>query len=265
MYLLKDESVLINSVVNVKKSNVDCLIMGDSHTERSFYGNIKECVNLSLGGVSIPMIADAIYSVEENNNLKLVVIPLGPHNFAEYRLKQYTTMYKDIVTYNKLLFNIPILKEIGINRLKNSFIEKEIEKEIGKEWIDLSDQERKESLNNRLKKHLKIYEFENSNYSKIFKELVKYLINKNIKVYLVRTPVTPEYEKKIFEYVGYERWGKFVSSFTLIGANYVDYKFLEFNNKNDRLFKDQDHLNKKGAKVFSKIFYESLIETELLK
>jgi len=256
IYSIKDKSALINSVISVRESNVNCLIMGDSHTEQSFRGNIKECVNLSVGGATIPMIADAIYSVEKNNDLKLVVIPLDPHNFSEYRLNNYTTMYKDIATQNKLLLTIPILKKIAINKIKSSLREKEIEKG----WIDYSSQERQESLDGRLKKHLKIQKFESTNYSKIYKELVKYLINKDIKVYLVRTPVIPEYEKKIFEYIGYDRWKKYVNSFTLIGANYIDYKFLEFNYKNNSMFENQDHLNKEGAKIFSKIFSKNFID-----
>ncbi|MDM5272501.1 hypothetical protein PGH07_09950 [Sulfurovum sp. zt1-1] len=262
IYFTQKEVNLVDDVIKARNSEVHCLIMGDSHTEHAFRNEIKSCQNLSVGGASIPMIIDAVYSVDKKNKLKTVILVLEPHDFSEYRILSYSPTFKNIsekfTPIYQPLFNIPFIREVVINHFKSIFKPNTNKEE--KLWTNKSLEKRVKALNNRVKVHIPIQDFEKSEYSKNYQNLITYLVNKKINVYLVRTPVVTEYEKRLFDHVTYDRWNKYIEVFRSLGAKYIDYKDLNFDSNKEFLFKDQDHLNSEGAKIFSQSFKKYILE-----
>ena len=259
IYAMKDHFKITKSILKVRDSNVTCLIVGDSHTGSAFGYELDECVNLSLGGTSIPMNSDIVYSVSKNNPLKIVILSLGPHNFSNYRVTKYSPMFKNISLNNKLFYK-PLLNVYAIRKeVKNSLIEIFLKKGDKKEWSNKTQKERHNLIDSRLKKHAAIKDFENTEYANIYKTMVDYLVKNNIDVYLVRTPVVKEYDKRIMKSIGHKRWKIFIKNLTSTGAVYIDFKDLNFNNNNMNYFSNQDHLNQKGAAVFYELFKNNFL------
>lgn len=248
IYTINKKLVFTNSLIESRKSNIQCLIMGDSHLQNGFRKNLEGCYNLSIGGSSLPMIEDAVTSVVNNNTLKIIFLPLEPHDFSVYRQQDYSPIFVNIAeTFSpiyRFLFNsIPVREEV-LNYIKN-----EKYKDF---WGKLSNDEKEKRVLNRINIHTNLEDFENSNYAINYTKFIKKLINKNIKVYLVRTPVTEHYNKKMFEKLDPNRWNNFVKKFISLDANYINFQKLNFNNLNEEYFTDEDHLNDVGSKEYIK-------------
>lgn len=260
IYVKKDELKMTKAILKVRDSNVKCLIVGDSHPMHAFGNELKECVNLSLGGTSIPMNADIVYSVDKNNPLNIVILSIDPHNFAKYRLANYSPVFKNLSISDKFFYT-PLLSVSTIKEeLKNHIIDIVKGKDTSETWDMKTKEERKKSLEGRLKEHTNIDNFQNTNYAKMYKQMVDYLVNKGIKVYLVRAPVVEKYNEVVLNHVGRNNWKSFISYLTNTGAIYVDYEKLNFDDTVMNNFNDQDHLSEKGSKIFSKIFREEFLE-----
>jgi hypothetical protein len=84
---------------------------------------------------------------------------------------------------------------------------------------------------------------------KIFKSMLKLLDSKNIKVYIITLPCHPKFRKMIHEKVRQRDILEIKEIIKNYDAHYID--FFNIINQ-DKLFYDSDHLNKLGAKFFSK-------------
>ncbi|TLP37804.1 hypothetical protein [Arcobacter arenosus] len=254
IYTISEKLVFTNALIASRKSNIQCLIMGDSHLQNGFRNNLKNCYNLSIGGSSLPMIQDAVNSVYDNNDLKMIILPLEPHDFSTYRQQNYSPIFKDISkTFNIMyqpLFNILPVKEEIQDYIKNNKKEDL--------WPNWSIREKEKRVEERINIHGNLKNFEKSNYSINYIKFIENLIKKNIKVYLVRTPVTYKYNKKMFEVLDSNRWERYTKEFTSMGAIYIDFKKLNFNNSEDIYFVDEDHLNEKGSFLYTRLLKEHI-------
>lgn len=254
IYTIKEKLIFTNTLIKSRNSGIECLIMGDSHLQGGFKNNLTNCYNLSIGGSSLPMIIDAVESVIENNPLKVVILPLEPHDFSIYRQQNYSPIFKDISKnfnpiYKPLFNTIPVREEVL------NYIETKKENDL---WVNWSKDERLKRVDKRINMHANLEKFEKSNYANDYKKLIKTLIEKKIKVYLVRTPVTNLYDKKMFEKLNPIKWNNFVKEFTSLGAVFIDFRKINFDNKDDTVFVDEDHLNEKGSKAYVKLIEKVL-------
>lgn len=244
----------LDAVRSAKSGEVECLIMGDSHTQKAFLAEIPNCSNFSLGGASIPMFKDVISSVEQSNPLKTVIIGIAPHYFAEYRSKTYQDVLIGIAgsphmpmffsqinrdhfkwyflgKFNALVSNLFHNSSLGTNGAR-AITEKEIDE--------------------RLEYQADIKNIDSHQYKKILEKIIIDLRDKNIKVFFVRTPVLKYYDKKLFELFSYDEWKQEMAVLEKLGAVYIDFTQIEFDSSKNIYFIDQEHLSEIGSEAFSK-------------
>lgn len=258
-YYMARHNKYISNIIDIRNGVAQCIIMGDSHTQDAFRHELDNCLNISIGGSSIPLIIDAVQSIIHKNKISHIILPLEPHNFTSYRLVNQNDTFKNISDiFDPMyipLFSIPILQEYFQKTIYSKFkIDNDKEKEL---WSNLNKNQQLQRINTRLDKHIPVQNYENTQYAEEYLKFIKSLIKQNIKVCLVRTPVTIEYNNTMFENISKNEWDAFVNKFENAGATYIDYEDLNFNNTNDKIFTDQDHLNELGARYYSKQIYNN--------
>lgn len=238
----------IQNIIELQNSKANCIIMGDSHTGSGFPARINGCFNISQGGSSIPMIADAVKSSISKNDINKIILALDPHNFAPYRLSNYNPIFKNIAKRKFILFKDSLIRSYYFNWLRSKFFSNKMKKD----WVKYSKQEQDEKIIQRLSQHYPVENFYNTQYARKIFNLVEDLINKNIDVCIVRVPVTKEYEKRLMTYTQSQKWDEFTKTFINLGATYIDYKSIPYDfHSNENLFSNQDHLNAKGAEIYA--------------
>jgi len=219
--------------------------------------------------------------VNNEPDIEIYVIQYNYHSFNYYRIKPYyfTTYWKNFMSYDELSYAKDSPKSTIFFEVLIPVIGKgeEIVKYI-RDWKDLRDPKRKRWLTTKIENgwinddtvfpedqenttkvaENRVYnQFSNypivreEVYTEIFFDTLKLLKDNNKKVVLIQYPLTDEYltalERDINIHEEYKEIDERIESF--------DYKILDYMELfryNQTLFVDSDHLNFRGAEIFTK-------------
>lgn len=261
LYIFSFNSPYLSSMIRARTSKVECLIMGDSQTAALFRHKIGECDNLSAGGTSIPMIKEAVESVSLKNNLKFVVLGLGPHYFSSYRLKNRSEEFKGIAEFYtpnvNLIGNKVRTKQILSKYLSSLYFFERGEKEGGEtilHWHKVTRDKRAAQIRARVAQHSPVNNWLETEYSKQYLELVSSLISKGVKVCVVRPPVDSEYENQIFHSLNTEDWVNYLTQLKSTGAKYIDYLAISHDPYPINELSNQDHVHEEVAEKIGRMY-----------
>jgi hypothetical protein len=257
-HIFSDKSEFLRSVIKARNGEVECLILGDSHLRDTFRGLVEDCVNLSEGGISVPMLIDGIDSVVKSNpNLDKVVLVWGPHLFARYRFGQIGPEYEGIAEWFNPRYNPLFMNSIARAHLRQSISEfrlKKPKRNRDSRWSRRSEEERSRRAKRRSSRHRPVKEFMSTTFYIDYESKIKQLIDLNKTVCLVRTPVSIEYESFMNNVYNSDEWLKAESQIRSIeGLRFIDSKNLEIP-LTSRDFRNQDHLSLSGAKKIFKTY-----------
>jgi hypothetical protein len=270
----------INSIYNKRVEkltldrNISTLICGDSHLGCALDDKIiPNSINTCMGGECYYYTYYKLKKIlHNNNNLKHILLGLSFHNFTEnrdnriYKTEETKNMYPRyfLILENREKLSLLEKNTTGLLEsipyiFKNAFIVFSKPNKYtnypfwgsfsGNESTNLSDTNIKAAINRH-------YFNNNSDSLQSFSALqLEYLMKiidlcskKNIQLYLINTPVSNEYFSKIPE--------KFISHYYNITKKLKsnrNVKMLDYHNYQltKNCFRDADHLNSNGAKIFS--------------
>ncbi len=244
--------------------NYNGLILGDSH-----FVPLKDTLE-KYGFKNLAFISDNTVDMlsklkyYNSQNIKRIILSADFHLFSNYRLSGnnnlYTISYSDISDYqlyedniykyrfNKYRENSPLFFLTGKYtntismrfRLTNFKLNKSNkENEIQEKWENLLPEIRKMKAFDRAQIH-----YDNTNYStnliNAYNEIIEFCNSNDIQVFLIRMPLTSEYNK----YINESDITVPEKIYTSKQLNILDYR-ENLENQLD-CFKDQDHLNEKG-------------------
>lgn len=240
-------------LLNVKKNYA---MFADSRGVSGLVEN-ENFVNLSIRGINLKSIIRISEYYSNRNNLKGIILQLDPHQFSSYRLsKNEDDLISDLLSEENYFFYIfrpqysQYLSQYWRHLPKKVFnLSKD--KEIENKVVNKSNPKQSDKTTSiRVSTQTPLL-----NYSKTshFSHLKKSLINlksKNFKICLISFPVNSNYinhsnKNEIFK----EIKNTFV---TFSKQQQVIYKDFS-QSMNDEFFDNSDHLNKKGAIIFTKI------------
>lgn len=275
----KTSSRVFRQFNNLEIEGIDTIFFGDSHPARSinpFY--IEKSFNYSSLGETYEQTYYKIRQIVNNNpNINNFVIPIDIHSFSNYRKNPYYNIkyWSKFIDYNELSFlsekskfeillldNLPVIGD-GIEILRY-FINKNKQAEIFYGWQkEISDFSLNEnglkSAINRIDRQIPNYPLiKDGKLIKSFYKILDLLKKEGKKIILIKYPLTDEYltatnKKEI-------NLEKFYSEFYNISSNNDNVYLFDYQKRYSEksfLFSDSDHLNYKGAEIFSKeINYE---------
>ena len=242
------------------------IALGDSHTANSLI-NSSTINNLGYASDNLDsMLSKSLFRIKRLKP-KGIILQATPHIFSFYRLSDNQKQKTDyFITKKKYIFEFlnPLNRPYLINYIKlifkNNFLikykEKKVEK-IEKKWLQKSLQTKNYETSIRVQLHMPILEFKDHLSLRQYKHMVQSFIKQDIRVCLVRYPVSKFYLNKI----------KFIRVFSEVDitlkeiANNNNLNFLDLSNKLDeKHFSDTDHilpdsqylvteLIKKGCKI----------------
>lgn len=242
------------------------IAIGDSHTARSLI-NSSTIDNLGYAADNLDsMLSKSLFRI---NRLKPkgIILQATPHIFSFNRLSDNQKQKTDyLIAKNTYIFEFlnPLNRPYLINHLKlifkNKFLIKYKEKneeKIKKNWLLKSPQTKNYETSTRVQLHTPILEFKDHLSLRQYKKMIKSFIKQDIKVCLVRYPVSKFYLNKT----------KFIRVFSEVNttlkeiANNNNLNFLDLSdNLDEKHFSDTDHilpdskylvteLIKKGCKI----------------
>lgn len=267
-----------NAKYNSCDLNYDTFILSDSHGEalKNFTKN-GGVYNFSFKSDSyLDMERKMNYLVKENFPKK-IILTVDDHCFTDYRSKinnleksVYFTSFSDenkslyeIISNKYIKYYLPLFNSNSSALLK-MFVYKKIQiyrglKKQKKKWSYLTDIEKNKASFARIN-----LQFKSVNYSEqmmnAFNRILNCAAKHHVKVVLLKFPVSKNYSD-------FKIKKKIISPITISTINYENIQLLDFENiffNNDSYFNDPDHLNTKGAKVFSKILIDSLYKQKIL-
>ncbi|GGZ70371.1 hypothetical protein [Algibacter mikhailovii] len=267
-------SFLINHFYNGYKINKEqnILILGDSHTEHAIDDNIfTTSLNLSHSADSYFYSYLKLRKIKkENPQIDKVLLGLSNHNlFIEYedrwlfntsRIKSKLRIYMDLMNFSEFLF----LFKSNPSGVIQGFIESPKysikliikggalkERDLGR--FQSSQRNSLKEAINRIKKSKKqrVLEYSKIETEYLFK-IVDFCNKNNIELIFVSTPLHPEYTKRKeneFQLLD-EFYSSSLSQFKFFNCSKFDLS--------DGYFQDLDHLNDKGAKLFTSYLMKKL-------
>ncbi len=259
----KLDNSFIKDLLKLKSGNSNCLIIGDSHTNDSFRNTISECESLALGGVTIPMIEDALISSIKTNNLKRVVIGFAPHYFSDKRLSSTSNAYFQITEWftpypNLITSNALVQKIIGRyqkNDYDYSIFFKKFPIRNEKSWASRTIEYKQRKSMQAIKDHKISIEIVKSKYWSHFLRILKVLKDNNIESCFINTPNLPVYHTGIRKYLKKQEWNQVISYIKNNNHTYID--FNEIVEVPETLFKDPEHLTLHGSQKYAKAMIDS--------
>lgn len=249
-------------------NSINTIILGDSHTTLALNDlYIKNTKNFSNYSESYIYNYHKLLHIHKlNPNIKNLVLGVSYHNFAKYY--DESTFNSDFA--GKYFFMLPfesqkillensqnrisLLKYSIFNAFNNNVFTDSTSFEGGYHNIDLIEFANNKSIQKRINKQYRNLDTVNS-LSKInieyFTKIIDYCKENNIRLTLVRTPLFMEYKNKI-PYQIVKNYEDITKNLEIINFD------MEF--KSDTLFMpDGDHLKKSGAKLFSKLLNQYLL------
>ncbi|NMB07161.1 MAG: SGNH/GDSL hydrolase family protein, partial [Tissierellia bacterium] len=243
-------------------------------------------VNLSLSSQDLfydfAMLKYAINSIDDLKNVKYVILGLSNYSFrydlsktqnpeTKRKPKVYYPLLKDLHNYkskNKVIYEYELLKENINYFFQDNYLFKIFEYKKDKfnilwdkmmnrvfEPKRLSKEERKREIY-LAQRWSQVYPDTKKENIMIFRELLQYLQDKEVKITIVTNPVTNFY-KTYFPLNCREEFIDIISEF----QKEFKFTFIDAYNMdsfNDSDFYDSSHLNRSGAKKFTEIINEYL-------
>ena len=272
------------SYLNSNLDNIECLFLGSSHTQNSVNPKFIAipAANLAYGGQDYQLDSALFFEyVNRLKKIKRVFIEMDYHSLEKknssdyFRLPWYYKYYDinlgNFKPYIKLslflsnksfflnyLFNQlnPSKKKIIINKF--GFVENDsgiFEKlNFNKTTILQTSKARLKSRHNS--ESMSNFEF---NKFKIL-SIINYCLKNSIEVFILVNPVYKTYRDNYIKAKDERRW-HFLDSLTLSGKVKI-LNFQSDNRFNVKDFKDDDHLNTKGAEKLSNIINDELGKLE---
>jgi hypothetical protein len=249
---------------NVYLSDKSIFLLSDSHGH-SLGENIEKynVKNLSTPSDSYFDMYRKLVYVSKTCDVKKVYLSVGDHLFTKYR-ENFNNHERSIflLNYNDYDNKLKFLYEQVLKRFfvypsskQHSFVVNILFKKlkIGKIWIknnwsdltssekDLQASKRVSQFNFGTKSNLQI---------QYLKKIINFCKNNNIQLICIKFPLTKEFRtnSRFLKY-------NYNEITELKSLNIIDYNKIYFDKV--EFFKDQDHLNKKGAEEFSKILFSN--------
>jgi hypothetical protein len=258
IFHLVDDLYFSNYIFN-DNSKYSTFLLADSHGDRlKNYLEVYGIKNLSTPGDSYLDFKRKIISLRENNvKIDNIILTADRHTLSKYRdnlnnhdrsIRIINKPDKDSHYYfwiNKYFkYYIPLLNSKARDILKN-YVFKNYISNNKKIWSDFNNLKKEKMIKSRLKQQFGLGKSKVQ--VKYLIELIDYCSSNNINIIGLRFPITNQYYNKINK-IDYGAM-KIIQDNGFIVKSF-DTKFLN----NDEYFQDQDHLNDKGAKEFSKLF-----------
>ncbi len=257
-------SILINSYGYKIEENKNVLILGDSHTEYAIDDDLfKNSINLSHSADSYFYSYLKIRKMKkENPQINTLILALSNHNllieyedrwiFNTSHIKSKFRIYTDLMKLPDFCFlfksnpsgviqGIIESPKYSIKLLFKGVLK---ERDLGK--FQASNRNRlKEDIEQRRKnKKQRSLEYSSVEKKYLF-SIIDFCNRNNVKLIFINTPLHPEYTKKKAKEL--QVLNEFYNS------NLSKFKFLNYSNFDvpDDCYQDLDHLNAKGAKLFT--------------
>ncbi|MFH0923454.1 MAG: DUF1574 family protein [Candidatus Falkowbacteria bacterium] len=267
------------------KDEIKILFLGDSHILLGVDpAQIKNSFNYASGGENYVQTYYKLESlIKEGFMPEIIVLPIDLHSFSSFRTDRFDNewYWRKFINFYKLAYQerklsllnneingIFSFKGKGLQLLKPADLSKlsEIQRGYTPSNSDFSkNRDRRKAAADRVASHLEKCEVIDSVLLDYFYKILDLAKEKNIKVALVKYPLTEEYYEETKKYIpdAEEYYNSALHKINSYGSiNIFDYQLL-YSGKPE-LFKDSDHLNSAGAAEFSKLLKKSLTDNNLM-
>jgi len=251
-------------IYSVYTSNNSNVAVGDSHIFRSFIDQDKY-LNLGRGGSTIPVMDLFIRNYYKYRKPRNVIVEASPQMISEIHLKWLDKNHSKFFNINYWYLPKIFLFEKGISQYLASIDSwQDLKQVFTKSWpneMKKSQYWSQMEESERLKRTLSRVEFQEplmgtelaNNYFYIYKNMLKFLLDKGANVCILRTPVDKYYLKFIENNKAYQ---ESLVQFKKI-ANELDIKYIDFRTLNMDFnlsaFINQDHLMPTKSKEFARL------------
>lgn len=242
-------------------------LLSDSHGDAiGSFGN-ENIYNFSKGGDSYLDMKNKLNFLIKKTNVRTIIITADDHTLSPYRetsnnsdrsaffkSREDFTNYVDFIKEKYFFPNVVLMEPkygVLLNKYFKTFILPSFQAE--KSWNMLSQSKKEQKSLERFEDQ---FDYAKSS-PKLKKELLEIItISKEngIKIIGIKFPLSKQYN----ETMGVK---SFYADSLLLNNKIKIYNFNNQNFEMDELFQDQDHLNDTGAKVFKKIFMDSIIHS----
>lgn len=261
--------------LNINKS-INILILGDSHTQTGLDDSlIANSINISQSSEHFLYTYGVLKQLIKNNkHIKTIILGVSFHSFSSSydelikNEKQTKLMYPKYFT----ILDKEIKKDIatpGLNQVFNIY-KKSINPQqlllnfeslfnypfIGSYYKSQASNLNDSMINVTVKRHFysnggKEQEIAMSQI-KYLQKIMEFCNDKNLKLIIINTPINSQYFKKIpTKFID----NYYVRIYNLNNTEFFDFHSLSFPRDN---YGDGDHLNSKGAKIFTSILKEKI-------
>lgn len=266
------------------KSNKDVLVFGDSHAECSFYDKDNTIQNFGANSEYPNLTLLKVPYLMQNHSDKNIVISIGPHNISLHNEKlvyerdstgarlskcwsimdnnYLLNTYNELPIKTQLVLNLKKLcgaPNVGSNfNFKQTFkggfykgkdtsiinIQQAYRKHIGHFGTDVD--------------YLKQNSTTASRFINDYDQLIKYFLLNNNNVIVVGTPVHQNYYNLLLS----EQIKNYKNYLKQLKVKYPSIKIFDYSNLqyDDSCFLDSDHLNPKGAKLFTSMILKDIYQ-----
>ena len=272
---------------------LNIVVCGDSRGERQLMPAVIESntgintINIAVDAGEVVSLIYALDSYDSYDNVYVLSASSWQINdgandkgYLSQKCFQQLTLAEKLSIYQNNLFEL-VRMESGLIRLEMKYFlnkypvkeelsyEEEVLKEDGFRGIDYTLNVEKEHLANLLQTHSWYKNLTNDNVRwRLFKEAMNVLGEKNAFIIVCQPPASPIWKEKTKNTViskAEEEFSKKMDSICHQFTNIVFYDFYtnDIDLLDNSMYYDYQHLNRKGAEIFSKIFSDS-INRELL-
>ena len=286
------EKNVINTKLNLINDYADVtrhVIIGNSHARNAFNPEKMDefSLNLAIGGTSLFHSLDILnkfFDQVDSNSCSNVIIEVSyqslyknfndslfydrAYEFKHYLGTEYCVNKDDKLKHNSLLGTIGVpsaLKNLGkdIRSSKNLLYDSYGQKKVRKV---LDSTRMKESAADRIQFHHEFMTEDSSllNENMAYLDMIYRLTSENdASLVIVTIPVRNEYLD--LQKDTYKLFRKYLKDFCLDkGCTYLDYSY-DHRFDDISLFADPDHLNYKGADLFTKVFIKDILRNQRMK
>lgn len=250
------------------ENNLEIVNLGSSHGMCSFDYSATDYNGFNFGLNFQNLYYDYQLLLKFQKNLKnncIVILPISLFTFGQSNYNESQRYYKildPIQIYNFTIKDFIIYKVLPILSAKSQMIYMFKDIEVGLRYDSFKDISKETSK--RDIQYLQNYNRYSENLI-YFDTIISFCKAKNYKIILITTPLTGLYLEKIPKTLKVE-----YNNFLFELANRYEISYLDYSSdnrfmNNQELFMNTDHLNKKGAELFTKIVIEDLKKLGIIK
>ena len=247
--------------------NKEVYLLADSHGEALGEFHNQNIYNFSAASDSYFDLKRKLKYLIRNSNVKSIILTADDHTLSPYRnnlnnedRSVYFTSGEDFsnpleflweryVDFNLVILNPkygPLLKSYLKSKLRPSSLEQNSDK-----WSDLSEDAKKQAALKRFEKQF-TYKNQSSTLRSEMREIISLCQQNNINIIGIKFPLSEVYN----ETIGENSFGA-EEEFRKRRVNILNFNKTD-SFKSQTLFKDQDHLNKRGAKLLKEALKDSI-------